>query len=297
MTGGRFSMVAAAWIALLAGCRLPGMDGPVSRSMVHSRQLSQQGVAALERGQTDRADELLASAVKTCPSNYDARRNHAEALWKKGFREQAVTELEAAQRMAPDNAAMLVRLAEMRLALGQINEASRLAQRAVDLEPKSAASVGVRAQVLRAGGNRTQALADYQRALAYSPDDRRIPCEMASLYLELSQPQKALAAIQGLADRYPSGDEPQEVFYYQGLSYLALARYDDAVESLAVAARGRPSPDLLCALAQAHWQAGHAADASATVRQALAIDPQHPSSRQFLQQIQVAQQPDGVQRR
>jgi tetratricopeptide (TPR) repeat protein len=118
------------------------------------------------------------------------------------------------------------------------------------------------------------------------------------LYLELNEPQRALATVQGLADRYSPGDEPQEVLYYQGLSYLGLARYEDAVESLGAAVvRDRPTPEILCRLAQARWSAGHAAEALAAVEQALALDPNHPPSRRFLEQIQLAHQPDSPQRR
>jgi tetratricopeptide (TPR) repeat protein len=297
MTGGRFSLVAVALIWLVGGCRLPGMDGPASRSMIQSRQLSQQGVAALERGQWDRADELLAEAVHACPSNPDARRSYADARWNRGLRNEALTELEAARRLTPDNAAILVRLAEMRLAMGQTEAALESAQRAIDLEPKSAAGWAVRAQIMRAARNSAQALADYHRAVSYAPEDRTIPCQIAALYLELNQPQRALATIQGLADRYSPGDEPQEVLYYQGLSYLALARYDDAVESLAAAARDRPTAEILCRLAQAQWAAGRATEALAAAEQALAIDPRHQPSRQFLEQTQVARQAGGQQRR
>jgi tetratricopeptide (TPR) repeat protein len=274
------------------------MDGPASRSLVNSRQLSQQGVAALERGQWDRADELLAEAVRACPWNADARRSYADARWNRGLRNEALAELETARRLAPDNAAILVRLAEMRLAMGQTEAALQSAQRAIDLEPKSAAAWAVRAQIMRAAGNRDQALADYHRAMSYAPDDRAIPCQIAGLYLELNQPQRALATVQGLADRYSPGDEPQEVLYYQGVSYLALARYDDAVESLvAAAARDRPTAEILCRLAQAQWGAGRAAEALAAAERALALDPKHQPSRQFLQQTQVARQASLQQRR
>jgi tetratricopeptide (TPR) repeat protein len=298
MFGGRSSLVAVAALGVLAGCRLPGLDGPVSRSLVNSRQLSQQGVAAAERGQWDRADELLADAVRACPSNPDARRSYAEAQWNRGFREQALTQLEAARRLAPDNAPILARLAEMRLAVGQTDVAGRLAQRAVELEPKSSGSWAVRARVLHAAGDPTQSLADYHRALAYGPEDRRIPCEIAGLYLELNQPQRALAAVQGLADRYSVGEEPQEVLHCQGQCYLALGKYGEAVESLTAAAgRDRPGAELLFALAQAQWAAGHSTAAMAATEQALAVDPNHQASRQFLERIQLARQAENVQRR
>jgi tetratricopeptide (TPR) repeat protein len=298
MSGGRTPVVAAILVALVGGCRLPGMDGAASRSLVTSRQLSQQGVAALERGQSEHADELLGQAVRACPSNADAHRSYAEARWSRGFREEALKEIEAARRLAPDNAAILARIAEMRLAMGQRDVAWEAAQKAIAMEPKLAPAWVVRARVLHAAGNSAQALADYHRAQSFSPDDRSIPYGIAALYLELKQPQRALLAIQGMADKYSPGDEPQEVLYYQGLSYLALQRYDDAADSLSAATlRERPTAEIFCRLAEAQWSAGRSAEALAAAEQALAIDPEHKPTRALLAQAELARQTDAPQRR
>jgi len=298
MSSIRIPVVALALTMPILGCRIPGMEGMAPRSLVTSRQLSQQGVAALERGQWDHADDLLGQAVRACPSNADAHRNYAEARWNRGFRDEALKELEAAQRLAPDNAATVARIAEMRLAMGQTDAAWQTAQEAITLDAKLASAWAVRARVLRAAGNPTQALADYHRALSLSPDDRRVPCEIAALYLELKQPQRALLAIQGLADRYSPGDEPQDVLYYQGLSYLALSRYDDAAESLAAASlQERPTAELLYPLAEAQLAAGRTAQAVASADQALTIDPTCKPARALLEQPQLARQPESPQRR
>jgi tetratricopeptide (TPR) repeat protein len=285
-------------VALVGGCHLTGMDGAASRSLVTSRQLSQQGVAALERGQCEHADELLGQAVRACPSNADAHRSYAEARWSRGFRDDALKEIEAARRLAPENAAILARIAEMRLAMGRTDAAWEAAQQAIALEPKLAPAWVVRARVMHAAGNSTQALADYHRALSFCPDDRSIPCEIAALYLELKQPQRALLAIQGLADKYSPGDEPQEVLYYQGLGYLALHRYNDAADSLSAATlRERPTAEILCRLAQSQWSAGHSAEALAAAEQALSIDPNHKPTLALLAEAQLARQTDAPQRR
>ena len=76
-----------AWLAIvlvLTGCRLPGWEGPVSRSLADCRRLSQQGVVALDRGQQEKAETLLAKAVAACPVDAEARRRYAEALWRRG---------------------------------------------------------------------------------------------------------------------------------------------------------------------------------------------------------------------
>ncbi len=81
----RSCAAALAMVTMLAGgCRIPGLGGPVSDSLANSRQLSQQGIAALDRGQQSEAERLLAKAVAACPTNAEARRDYAESLWQRG---------------------------------------------------------------------------------------------------------------------------------------------------------------------------------------------------------------------
>jgi len=298
MRGGLAATVAAALALCVAGCRLPGREGPVSRSLVTSRQFCQQGVSAIERGQWERAEELLAQAVKTCPFDPDARRHYAEALWHRGQREQAVRELEEASRLAVDDATLHVLLAEKRLAIGDIELARQSAQHAIDLEPNLAGAWAVRGRVSRASGRPSEALADYHRALGLTPDDRTIQLEIAELYRELNQPRRALAALHSLADSYSVGKEPQQVLYLQGLAYEALERWDDAAESFSAAAvRERPTPEILFRLGQAELFAGRPAQAQAAVREALALDPGHEPSRELLDHVEFVLRPDGPVRR
>jgi tetratricopeptide (TPR) repeat protein len=285
-------------LALLAGgCRIPGLRGPVSDSLATSRQLSQQGTAALERGQQQEAEGVLAKAVKACPADPDARRYYAEALWLRGARTEAVAQLEETSRLLPDDATVRVRLAQMYAAMGQLDPARRYAEQAVALNPKLAAAWATRGAVVQTSGELRQALADYHRALGYAPDDRQILIEIAELYRRLNEPQRALETLQTLADTYSSGEEPQQVLYLLGLAYVAQRRYDDGVESLAAAAaRDKPTPEILFRLGEAQWLAGRPADAAAALRQALAVDARHQPSRELLTRMEVARQTETVRR-
>lgn len=285
-------------IAAVAGCRLPGLRGPVSADLAKSRQLSQQGIASLERGQPQEAEAALTKAVKTCPTDPDARRYYAEALWAKNARPEAVAQLEEACRLSPEDTSTRVRLAEMHLAMGRIDLARTTAEQVIDLSPKLPAAWAIRGRTMRAAGDLRQALADFHRTLGYTPDDRQVQMEIAEVYRQLRQPQRALETLQSLADTYSPGEEPQQVCYLLGLAYAELGRFDDAVDSLSTAiVRGPPTPDILCRLAEAHWAAGRPNDATAVAQQALALDPQHPASRDLIARFSMAQQaPANVRR-
>ncbi len=289
---------AAVLLALLSsGCRLPGRDGSVPQSLTDCRRLSQQGVAALERGQQQSAETLLAKAVAACPTDAEARRHYAESLWRRGARQEAVAQLEQASRLAGDDASLLVRLAEMQLAGGQLELAQKNAEQAIALDPKLPGAWAVRGGAVRAAGQPQQALADYLRALGYAPSDRTILLAIAELHRELNQPEQALHTLQALADTYSPGEEPGQVLFLMGIAYAALGRNEDSVESLTAAVlREKPTPEMFYGLAQAQLRAGHSAEAAEAARHALALQPQHQPSRDLLQHIEVAQQPPGTLR-
>ncbi|MGD0519603.1 MAG: tetratricopeptide repeat protein [Thermoguttaceae bacterium] len=276
-------------LALSAGCRLPGRDGPVSQSLAESRNLSRQGVAAMERGQQQQAESLLAKAVKVCPSDPEARRNYAETLWLHGSRNKAIEQMEEVARNGGEDAAFCTRLAEMYLAAGRTDAAARSVQQALDLDPKLASAWAVRGGVMRASGQPRQALADYLRALGYDPGDRKILIEAAELYRQLDEPERALQTLEVLADSYAPGEEPQQVLYLTGLAYTALGRHGDAVDSFSAALmRDKPTPEILFRLGEAELLAGHADEAANAVQQALALDPQHQPSRELISRIELA---------
>jgi tetratricopeptide (TPR) repeat protein len=252
----------------------------------------------MERGQWDRAETILSQAVRACPDNPDARRGYAEALWNRGGQQDAISQLGQALRSHPEEATLHVRMAEMRLATGSVDAAEESAARAIRLGPKLAQGWAVYGRVLHARQRPQEALASFQRALALAPSDREAPLHIAQLYFELGQPQRALATLHGLADQYAPGEEPHQVLYQQGLAYLALARYEDAVESLtAASSRPHAGPETLFALAQAALAAGQPARAAASAREALALDPKHQPSLELIERIELARLDLGDSRR
>ena len=129
-----------------------------------------------------KTESVLAKAVKTCPTNPEARRDYADALWQRGARPEAIAQLEEACHLAPDIAAIRVRLAEMHLALGQTEPARDNAGNGHPLESQIGLCLGGQGRVMRAAGNLRQALADFHRALGYAPYDRQFLLEVAELY-------------------------------------------------------------------------------------------------------------------
>lgn len=279
----------AAFCLALAGCRTLGNQGPVSQSVAMGRQLTQQGINAMERGDWVRAESLLERAVATSAKDPDARRNYAETLWHRGAPREALAQLEEAGQLAGADPSLTVRTGEVNLILGQLHEASRQADKALRLDPKFAPAWALRGRVASAAGQPRQALADYQKSLGYAPDNYDVAILVAETYRHLNEPERALVALQALADRHSPGDEPQQVLHLEGLALSALGRHDDAVRVFSQATeRERPTADLLCDLAQAQWMGGRPSYAQHALEQALALNPNHPASRALASRIATA---------
>lgn len=271
------------------GCRLPGRDGPVSRSLADCRRLSQRGVAELERGRQQSAENLLAQAVTACPVDAEARRNYAESLWRRDARTEAISQMEEVVRLVEEDATMWQRLAEMYLADGCAELARDSAEKAIDLDQKLAGAWAVHGGATHSIGRPRDALNDYLRALGYAPGNREVLMQVAELYRELDQPLRALQTLQGLSETYTPGEEPARVLYLTGLAQLAVGRNDIAIESLTAAVtRGQPTSEMYCRLGEAQLSAGRQAEAEAAARRSLELQPGYPPGVKLMQNIEVA---------
>ena len=283
-------LVAAASCALgTPGCAHLRRDKVTSDEVVACRQLSREGVAALERGDCTRARELLDQAVAASPSDLEARRELAEVLWQEGSHQEAMVHMEAAVRLDPRHAPTLVRSGEMLLAFGAADRALARAGEAVALDPTLGSAWALRGRVLRRKGDLEPALADMQQSLRYNPHDAAVLVETAELQYQLGRPHRCLTTVHQLLDAYPPGEEPRRALWLEGLAFGAVDRREDAVRSLAAASRqGAPDPDLLYQLARAQHAAGHPGEAAEAARQALAASGGHEASRALLAQLESA---------
>ena len=235
--------------------------------------LLSRGVSALRRGQVERSRQLCEQAVQACPQNAEARGHLAEALWQQGRKVDAIYHLEFAHRHAPDDPALSIRLGEMYLEAGQLSRAESRANDVLDQMPEYANAWALRGSVNYHRGEMQRALSDSLRALGYQPNDQRVMTLVTHIHLQTNRPRRALSVVRGLVETYPHDEQPGGVDDLEGQVLVQMGRFGDAVECFASAARrGKANPGLLCRLGQAQLQAGQLAAATATVREALALD-------------------------
>lgn len=269
-------------LAITVGCRLPCYDGPSAKNVLASRQLVQQGMRDMERGEWKGAEKHFATAVKQCPADHEAHRLYAETLWKAGRQQEALVEINEALRISGDDEQSLVRHAEMRLARSEFEQALDAARRALDVNPQSADAWAVRGKIWQTSGDLSRAAADFHQSLGREPGRRDALESLAEIYRRQNEPQRALANLRALAETYPVDEVPREVLEQQAQALLALNRPADAAEQLAVACRrGAPVLPLWLAMADCQLQAGQTQAALVTLDQAQAFWPGSPEVAQL----------------
>ena len=266
MTAGPFNcLTMRALLFLLAaccGCALIGHERPVSKQLAESRQVSQRGITALDRGDWQAGESLLAQSIKLCPVDPEPHYQYAEALWHRGAKAEALAEMQEALRLSGDNPTLAVRTGEMCIDLGKLDEAQHLADEAINLDPHLAAAWALCAQVAQAQGRLDDALASLHRALQFQRDNKLVMLLIAEIYRQQNRPDRALNTLQTLRDGFNPGEEPQRVLYLEGLAFSALGRYDDAVDAYTLALdRERPVAELYYRLAEAQLSAGRPREA------------------------------------
>ncbi len=282
-----YALFCGSILACTGGCRSMGKKKIVPDALATCRELSQNGVTAMELGEWDKARAVLHEAVTTSPTDAEARCHLAEALWQTHSRREAVVHMEAAVQLDPRHAPNVVRAGEMLLEIGVIDRAQQRAEQAIALDSTLAGGWALRGRVERERGNSKRALADLQQALRFAPHQTEVLLHVAEVQYELGRPQRSLSTLHSLLDIYPPGEEPQQALWLEGLAYGAMERHQDAVESLAAASQqANPPTNLLYQLARAEQSAGQTASAANTARRALALDQQHEPSRLLLAQLQ-----------
>jgi tetratricopeptide (TPR) repeat protein len=279
-------VAAASWAT--SGCASLRMAKVIPDSVTDCRKLSQQGVAALERGDAAQACQLLTEAVAKNPGDFDAHRQLAEALWRDGNMELAAHHIDEAVRLDARHAPTVVRSGEMRLAMGDVDAALTRADQAVAIDSTLGEAWALRAAARRQRGEFNAALSDLHQALRFQPHAAPMLMAEAELQFQLGRPQRCLTTLHHLLDFYPPGEEPQRALWLEGLAYEAVDCPHEAAESLwAAARRGPASADLLFQVAKARRAAGQEEAARDAAQQALAADAGHAGSRELLAALEA----------
>jgi tetratricopeptide (TPR) repeat protein len=179
------------------------------------------------------AEECMRRASALEPNAHLARARLAFLAWARGDHEAALPDLRLWADAQPDESAPLLHLAQALVALEEWNDAARVLDRAIELEPESAALHRRRGDLCRRTGDRAGAVAQYAAAVLLDPADVETRMKRALLLAGLERVDEALSELAELLRHDP---DHAAAHYQRGLLlYTEQGALDPALAELDIA--------------------------------------------------------------
>ncbi len=255
------SFLAGVLVACLLVCGFSGCatlrNRRSNRDAVAARELTRLGQSAMDRGRWSEAETRFRHALELSPEDVAARRHYAQALWQLGQRSEAIENLTAAVAKSGGDPTWTVELGRMLLAENQLTAAMACVDESLQVDQRYADAWILRADILRQQGLYEEALNHYHRACSCGANDGRVLSQIASIYERQRRPQRVITTLQRLQDQVGIAEMDTPTLRRLGLALREIGRYDEAVETLTLAAQRSPQDrDLLVELADCQFLAG-----------------------------------------
>ena len=235
----------------LAGCRVWHRTHVTSAGTLASRQYVQQAAESLDQQHVEDAESHLNEALNSNPSNVEARTMLAEILWKQGKRKEAMAEMEKAVKSPEATPEQVTRLAQMYFDQGNFQEAQNYVSLSFRHNASLSATWVLQGEIYEIQARNEDALAAYHQAAFHAPEDSRIQLKIASTYLKIGKPQRALETAKNARLKGSTEDAPPEMLLCESKALTELNRKEDAVRLLTIARQKNPeNAEIQTALAQ-----------------------------------------------
>ncbi len=186
------------------------------------------------KNEHDKAEGVLRSILKTDPENEAAVEQLTQLLMDGGKSQEAVSLLEGITAHSP-SPVLLDLLGDAYTQTHELAKAEQSYRKAADLDPSEPSHQRGLGQTLLVEEKYSEALAVYQKISEVMPDDSDVYLQIAKIYRELHQLDKAEENLVK-ARQYAPGSP--EVMYNEAMVYQAQGRYEDAIRVLSDAVTG-----------------------------------------------------------
>ena len=285
--GMRHRAVIAGWLTIfVSGCAALGPNanqGPDSKTWELRRDLSRQARQAAEAREFDRALRLLGELAEADPRSAEAPARMGSIFEELGQTEKAAEAFERALSRDGNAVDALIGLGRIELIQGKPQEALERFDAAIEIDPGQASAHVGRGRALEQMNRTDEALASYFRALRHEPDTLAALNRVATIQLERSQPESALARLDHLVEL---ASEDAETRVLRGQARLALGLIQEAIDDLRFASDHLPDrADVALLLALAFEQANDQPAARDAIARAMELDPMSPTVREHAERL------------
>jgi len=204
----------------------------------HVPSLMLAGMAAFHSGAYPEAESHLRKAVFNAPNALEAKRLLAVTHLRMGQTELALSEVRELLTQAGKDPNILALAGEAYLANGDVAGAARQYEQAKALAPDNARVQTRLANIRFAAGDPARGIAELESASASHPEEYQADLALVANYLLQRQPDKALEALQALEKKQPDNPLTHNL---RGLALVLKLDYAGARASFERAAQLRPN--------------------------------------------------------
>ncbi len=251
-----------------------------TRALADARQNSLRGTEKLQQNKLQEAEFLFTEALRRSSADERAQAGMAEVLWQRGENAKAIEHMTRAATTSGGNPDTLVRLGEMNLQQGQLDQALAQADLALDNQRRHAAAWALRGKVLQQQQQFDDALTCYHRALSDQPNLPDVQIAVAEIYRGLGRPQRALATLDAMTDGQSGEQVNPQAWMLKGLALADMGESGAArscLKSAALCCRDDAS-DTLLVIAHHQIEVGDFSEARICLGRAGRHDPDNPQT-------------------
>jgi Flp pilus assembly protein TadD len=208
-----------------------------AKSPDNPRAITNLGLALVQAGRADEAQQHFAAAVQRLPNLPDLRINYSNVLAAAGRLDESAAQLEAALRLDPDSLEARNNLGITFAQRGRTTEAIAQFERAIKIKPTSADSHRNLGLALAQAGRGDEALAQLAKSVRLRPDD---PIGRDFYGFALLQSGRLPEAIAELEAARRLDPQSARVRNRLGLAFASAGRMAEAVREFEQAVKLQP---------------------------------------------------------
>jgi tetratricopeptide (TPR) repeat protein len=237
----------------------PGEAASDPKDKIALLELVQKAQRLEAEGDFAAAEQAHLEVLREIPDSPEAYVNLALVQARQKAFDRAISTLTLGVERLPDSEVLLVRLGHTYLVAGKPAEALSMMDKVLTLNSRNVDALTVLAGILDATGRKDEAQRVYERALAVEPENKFLRMSLASNLATRGKLKEAIVLYEGLITDFPA---EQGFYQYAGIAYSYLGDYDRAISRLRQAVAIRPTPVGYFNLAVAYDKSGRYKEAA-----------------------------------